>query len=154
MMSEAERLLLADVPFIPLYTYVTKRMVNPRLKGWQSNVMDHHYSKDMFFLKAESDEPSAAPAAVEANEMQAGDATQATATENLDAAGEAADAVQDEVGEKTTTDGEEAMPLTPAQGHQEDAVEPAEENETDASGAAGPPATAPEDETGAGGSFK
>ncbi|MGB5292335.1 MAG: peptide ABC transporter substrate-binding protein [Lysobacterales bacterium] len=58
LMFETERLLLADVPFIPLYTYVTKRMVNPRLKGWQSNVMDHHYSKDMYFLKAASDEPA------------------------------------------------------------------------------------------------
>jgi ABC-type oligopeptide transport system substrate-binding subunit len=55
LMYETERLLLADTPIIPLYTYVTKRMVNPRLKGWQSNVMDHHYSKDMFFLKAESE---------------------------------------------------------------------------------------------------
>ncbi len=54
LMFETESLLLADVPFIPLYTYVTKRMVNPRLKGWQSNVMDHHYSKDMYFLKAVS----------------------------------------------------------------------------------------------------
>ena len=59
LMFETERLLLADVPFIPLYTYVTKRMVNPRLKGWQSNVMDHHYSKDMYFLKAASDEAPA-----------------------------------------------------------------------------------------------
>jgi oligopeptide transport system substrate-binding protein len=55
LMYETERMLLADVPFIPLYTYVTKRMVNPRLKGWQSNVMDHHHSKNMFFLKAESE---------------------------------------------------------------------------------------------------
>ena len=55
LMYETERLLLEDTPIIPLYTYVTKRMVNPRLKGWQSNVMDHHYSKDMFFLKAESE---------------------------------------------------------------------------------------------------
>lgn len=52
LMFETERLLLTETPFIPLYTYVTKRMVNPRLKGWQNNVMDHHYSKDMFFLKA------------------------------------------------------------------------------------------------------
>jgi len=56
LMFETESLLLADVPFIPLYTYVTKRMVNPRLKGWQSNVMDHHYSKHMYFLKAATDE--------------------------------------------------------------------------------------------------
>ena len=62
----AESLLLEDVPFIPLYTDVTKRMVNPRLKGCQSNVMDHHYSKHMFFLKAAPDET---PAQTEANEV-------------------------------------------------------------------------------------
>jgi hypothetical protein len=56
LMFEAERLLLTDMPFIPVYSYVTKRMVNPRLKGWESNVMDHHYSKHMFFLKAASEE--------------------------------------------------------------------------------------------------
>ncbi len=56
LMFEAERMLLTETPFIPVYTYVTKRMVNPRLKGWQSNVMDHHYSKDMFFLKAASEQ--------------------------------------------------------------------------------------------------
>lgn len=59
LMFETERLLLADIPFIPLYTYVTKRMVNPRLVGWESNVMDHHYSKHMFFLKAAPDDSSA-----------------------------------------------------------------------------------------------
>ena len=56
LMFETERLLLNDMPFIPVYSYVTKRMVNPRLKGWESNVMDHHYSKHMFFLKAASGE--------------------------------------------------------------------------------------------------
>jgi oligopeptide transport system substrate-binding protein len=56
LMYEAERILLMDTPFIPVYTYVTKRMVSPLLQGWQSNVMDHHYSKNMFFLKAASDD--------------------------------------------------------------------------------------------------
>ena len=56
LMYEAERVLLADTTFIPVYTYVTKRMVDPRLKGWQSNVMDHHYSKNMYFLKDASEE--------------------------------------------------------------------------------------------------
>ena len=65
LMFETESLLLAEVPFIPLYTYVTKRMVNPRLKGWKSNVMDHHYSKDMFFLKAASDEEPAVAGEIE-----------------------------------------------------------------------------------------
>jgi ABC-type oligopeptide transport system substrate-binding subunit len=58
LMFETERMLLAETPFVPVYTYVTKRMVNPLLKGWQSNVMDHHYSKDMFFLREASDEPA------------------------------------------------------------------------------------------------
>ena len=151
MMQEAERLLLADAPFIPLYTYVTKRMVNPRLKGWQSNVMDHHYSKDMFFLKAESDEPSVVAGTTEMIETQAGDATQSGATGDLDAAGNVADAFKDEVDEETIPGDGEAIPVTPAQDLPEDAPEPAQESETDASGAAGPPATAPEDETGAGG---
>lgn len=51
LMFEAERMLLSELPFIPVYTYVTKRLVSPRLKGWESNIMDHHYSKNMFLLK-------------------------------------------------------------------------------------------------------
>jgi oligopeptide transport system substrate-binding protein len=71
LMYETERLLLTDVPFVPLYTYVTKRMVNPLLKGWQSNVMDHHYSKDMYFLKAATGEqPAAVPATEGQNQQQ------------------------------------------------------------------------------------
>lgn len=49
LMREAERLLLADQPILPLYTYVTKRLVSPDIGGWQNNIMDHHYSKDLFF---------------------------------------------------------------------------------------------------------
>lgn len=53
LMREAERLLLSEQPIIPLYTYVTKRLVKPALGGWQSNVMDHHYSKHMFYRSGE-----------------------------------------------------------------------------------------------------
>jgi oligopeptide transport system substrate-binding protein len=52
MMHEAERLLLADAPIIPVYTYVTKRLVDRHVQGWQHNVMDHHYSRSMFKLKS------------------------------------------------------------------------------------------------------
>ncbi len=55
LMQEAERILLAEMPFIPVYTYVTRRLVNPRLQGWENNVMDHHYSKNMYLLKAATD---------------------------------------------------------------------------------------------------
>lgn len=59
LMREAERMLLADQPILPLYTYVTKRLVNPDVQGWQTNIMDHHYSKDLYFesIKSAATEP-------------------------------------------------------------------------------------------------
>jgi len=56
MMREAERLLLEDNPIMPVYTYVSKRLVDPHVQGWQSNVMDHHYSRYMYKLKSQSSE--------------------------------------------------------------------------------------------------
>lgn len=52
LMEEAERLLLEQAPIIPIYTYVTKRLVDPHLQGWENNVMDHHYSKHLFLLRS------------------------------------------------------------------------------------------------------
>ena len=64
LMFEAERVLMSDQVIIPLYTYVTKRLVSPQLKGWENNVMDHHQTRHMFKLRWKSDPPSAtAPAA-------------------------------------------------------------------------------------------
>ncbi len=63
LMQEAERMLLVEMPIIPVYTYVTKRLVDQHVKGWQNNVMDHHYSRYMFLLKSVSDmEPPAVQA--------------------------------------------------------------------------------------------
>ena len=63
LMVEAERMLLTDQVVLPVYTYVTKRLVNPLLKGWDENVMDLHPSRHMFFVKAQSeaDPAEAAP---------------------------------------------------------------------------------------------
>jgi len=52
LMFEAERELLADFVIIPVYSYVSKRLVDPHLRGWQDNVMDHHASRYMFKLKS------------------------------------------------------------------------------------------------------
>ncbi len=60
MMHEAERLLLEDNPIVPVYTYVSKRLVDPHVQGWQSNIMDHHYSRYMYKLKSQSSERSSA----------------------------------------------------------------------------------------------
>jgi oligopeptide transport system substrate-binding protein len=60
LMFEAERVLMSDHAIIPLYTYVTKRLVSPQLKGWKNNVMDHHQTRHMYKLRWQSDAPAAA----------------------------------------------------------------------------------------------
>ena len=51
LMQAAERQLLADMPLIPLYFYVSKRLVKPWVGGYTPNIMDHHHSKDFYILK-------------------------------------------------------------------------------------------------------
>jgi oligopeptide transport system substrate-binding protein len=51
LMFEAERVVIADNVIIPIYTYVSKRLVSGQLKGWQNNVMDHHQTRHMFKLR-------------------------------------------------------------------------------------------------------
>lgn len=45
LLQNAERLLLDDGPVLPVYFYVNKRVVSPRVSGWKPNIMDHHYTK-------------------------------------------------------------------------------------------------------------
>jgi len=47
LLAAAERQLLDDVPLIPLYFYVSKHLVAPRVAGWYDNVMNVTYSKDL-----------------------------------------------------------------------------------------------------------
>lgn len=56
LMFEAERVLMSDNVIIPLYTYVTKRLVSSQLRGWKNNVMDHHQTRHMFKLKWQNDQ--------------------------------------------------------------------------------------------------
>lgn len=62
LMTEAERILLEDTVIVPIYTYVTKRLVDPHIRGWQDNVMDHHYSRYMYKLRSREDVPAPAGA--------------------------------------------------------------------------------------------
>lgn len=50
-LQEAERLMLADQPILPLYYYVTKRMVKPWVSGYEGNIMDHIYARHLSILK-------------------------------------------------------------------------------------------------------
>jgi oligopeptide transport system substrate-binding protein len=52
-LEEAEREMLADHPAIPIYFYVSKHLVSPRVAGWGDNVLDYHYSQHLSLKAAE-----------------------------------------------------------------------------------------------------
>jgi oligopeptide transport system substrate-binding protein len=45
LLEEAERMMLADHPLLPIYFYVNKHLVKPEVHGWTDNVMNVQYSK-------------------------------------------------------------------------------------------------------------
>jgi len=52
-LEEAERVMLADHPAIPIYFYVSKHLVSPRVAGWGDSVLDYHYSQHLSFKAVE-----------------------------------------------------------------------------------------------------
>ena len=68
LMTEAERMLLTDQVILPVFTYVSKRLVDPRLKGWQENVMDHHLTRHMYLLRERDQSGIVEAAAIEEEE--------------------------------------------------------------------------------------
>jgi oligopeptide transport system substrate-binding protein len=48
LLQEAERVLLEDLPIIPIYFYVSKHLVKPWVGGFEPNIMDHHPTKDLY----------------------------------------------------------------------------------------------------------
>lgn len=47
LLEQAERLMLADMPVIPLYFHVSRHLVKPWVKGWQDNIMNLQYSRHL-----------------------------------------------------------------------------------------------------------
>lgn len=52
-LEEAERIMLADHPTIPIYYFVSKHLVKPRVQGWGDNFLDYHYSQHLSLKAAE-----------------------------------------------------------------------------------------------------
>ena len=51
ILKEAEQTFIDDVALIPIYHYVTKRLVKPYVKGYTPNVMDHIRSQYLWIEK-------------------------------------------------------------------------------------------------------
>ncbi len=47
LLERAERRLLEQHPLIPVYFYVNKHLVSPRVSGWYDNVMNVVYTRDL-----------------------------------------------------------------------------------------------------------
>jgi ABC-type oligopeptide transport system substrate-binding subunit len=45
IMKAAEKVFLADEPFLPLMFYGSKNLVSPKVKGWFSNTLDRHFAR-------------------------------------------------------------------------------------------------------------
>lgn len=53
LMGDAEQIALDDYPIVPLYFYVSKRLVNPRVRGWENNPVGTHLSRYMWLEDTE-----------------------------------------------------------------------------------------------------
>lgn len=49
--QQAEKLVQEECPILPIYTYVNKNMLNPKVKGWDDNVLNLHPYDAMWIEK-------------------------------------------------------------------------------------------------------
>jgi oligopeptide transport system substrate-binding protein len=47
LLEQAETILLRELPVLPLYFYVSKNLVSTKVKGWQNNLFNIHYARDL-----------------------------------------------------------------------------------------------------------
>jgi ABC-type oligopeptide transport system substrate-binding subunit len=47
LLEQAETILLREVPVLPLYFYVSKSLVSPKISGWVDNPFDVHSMRDL-----------------------------------------------------------------------------------------------------------
>lgn len=53
LLKQAEAILVAELPILPIYYYVTQNVVDPRLGGFFENVQDEHFTKFWYWMDDE-----------------------------------------------------------------------------------------------------
>jgi oligopeptide transport system substrate-binding protein len=48
LLDEAEKMLIENMPVIPLYTYVRSYQLSPDVKGYNPHILDHHHPKFIY----------------------------------------------------------------------------------------------------------
>ena len=48
LLNEAEKMLIENMPVIPLYTYVRSYQLSPDVKGYNPHILDHHHPKFIY----------------------------------------------------------------------------------------------------------
>ena len=51
--QEAERILMDEVPIMPIYFYRSKSLIQPSVRGWNPTLLDHHPYKHLWLEGAE-----------------------------------------------------------------------------------------------------
>lgn len=52
LLSQAESVMIADYPVVPVFYYVNKELVSPRITGWVDNIVDKHRTRYLCFKDA------------------------------------------------------------------------------------------------------
>lgn len=53
ILAQAEEVLLEELPVLPVYSYVTQNLVNPRLGGFRRNALNEHSPRDFYWMDDE-----------------------------------------------------------------------------------------------------
>jgi oligopeptide transport system substrate-binding protein len=48
MFQRAERILMDEMPILPIYFYVSRNLVKPHVRGWYNNLQDSHHLRDIW----------------------------------------------------------------------------------------------------------